>query len=334
MGTGTATVAYSYDCEPRDGAQTRTFCITVPSGTLVVHKSLIDRLCADAAVGRGEVSSVQIPDGVEKIGSMAFADCALLQSVCVPLSVTAIAEAAFRGCGALSAITLPALIGTIGADAFSGCEALSSVVLSNPIKINECIWNAFRQTGAIIRYNVTYPPIDGYTERGGVYVPNDSRSEHAPFTQADYASLIGEVVRQVVCTDSDYHHNPSEFLGQSDTVNFERVARYLGAKRQAREQAEASAPHNRIERTNYGRSLYALCTQAPPNADACRRVLSALEKYNCNGSSPPSELRFLLPFYRPCGKFGLSESNIGKWVKASGDNDMRKTIIALGSMIA
>jgi hypothetical protein len=321
--------AYSYD-----GAQTQTFCITVPEGTRVVTSGLVDGLCANAAVRREELSSVKIPDGVEQIGSMAFANCALLQSVCVPLSVTAIARAAFSGCGALTAITLPALIGNIGADAFSGCGALSSVVLSNPIKINECIWNAFGQTKAVIRYNVTYPPISGYTERGGVYVPNGSQFERASFTQADYASLIGEVVRQVVCTDSDYHHNPSEFLGQSDTANFERVARYLGTKRQAREQAEASAPHNRIERTNYGRSLYALCTQTPPNADASRRVVAALQKYNCNGSSPPSELRFLLPFYRPCGKFGLSESNIGKWVKASGDNDMQKTIVALGSMIA
>lgn len=57
---------------------------------------------ADDAFKNKDVTSVAIPDGVERIGWFAFYGCHALERVTVPTSVTAIAYAAFEGCPSLT----------------------------------------------------------------------------------------------------------------------------------------------------------------------------------------------------------------------------------------
>ncbi len=51
-----------------------------------------------------EVTDLVIPEGVTKIGNLAFQDCFSLTSVTIPSSVTSIGSGAFNGCSQLSAV--------------------------------------------------------------------------------------------------------------------------------------------------------------------------------------------------------------------------------------
>ena len=94
--------------------------VTVPSS---VNGSKVTAIGARAFEG-SSVTSVTIPDGVAKIGQMAFSDCALLTSVTLPSTLTSIGDCAFDGCAKLKSITIPSSVVSIGDDAFDGCDEL------------------------------------------------------------------------------------------------------------------------------------------------------------------------------------------------------------------
>ncbi len=116
--------------------------------------------------GCSQLTEVQLPDGVTKIGAYAFSGCTSLTTVKVPESVTSIGESAFNRCRNLENLNLPAGItgmeckntfngckkltlkivvpdGTtkIGDGTFQDCEALTEIVL--PDTVTEIGKNAF-----------------------------------------------------------------------------------------------------------------------------------------------------------------------------------------------
>ena len=116
--------------------------------------------------GCPQLTEVQLPDGVTKIGAYAFSECTSLTTVKVPESVTSIGESAFNRCSNLENLNLPAGItsmeckntfnrckkltakivvpdGTtkIGDSTFQDCEALTEIVL--PDTVTEIGKNAF-----------------------------------------------------------------------------------------------------------------------------------------------------------------------------------------------
>ena len=70
----------------------------------------------------------RIPDGVIKIGDMAFYSCDKLESVTIPESVTGIGAEAFAYCSSLQSITIPDSVMHIGKDAFHFYQSLQSIV--------------------------------------------------------------------------------------------------------------------------------------------------------------------------------------------------------------
>ena len=62
-----------------------------------------------------DVTVVNIPEGVKKIGNYAFCDCRKLVEVNIPETVTTIAYRSFYSCQALESITLPASLKTMNA---------------------------------------------------------------------------------------------------------------------------------------------------------------------------------------------------------------------------
>ena len=79
------------------------------------------------------MSSVNIPDGVTLIGSLAFSYCQLT-SIDIPNSVTQIGSLVFRGCP-LSSVNIPASVRIIDSNPFYGCEPLASITVDagNPV---------------------------------------------------------------------------------------------------------------------------------------------------------------------------------------------------------
>ena len=80
------------------------------------------------------ITSVQIGEGVTKVGSYAFYYCYNLADVSLPSTLTSVGDYAFSGCSSLSSVTLPDSLESIGYSAFNSCESLTSVTLSKGLE--------------------------------------------------------------------------------------------------------------------------------------------------------------------------------------------------------
>ena len=80
-----------------------------------------------------EIGSVVMGNGVTRIGSQAFVDCAKLSSVSIPNSVTIIGSYAFGNCDGLTDITIPNSVTSIDPGAFSRCHGLTSVTIPDSV---------------------------------------------------------------------------------------------------------------------------------------------------------------------------------------------------------
>lgn len=74
----------------------------------------------NSAFQRTNITSVKIPEGINRIGDSAFEGCSFLNGVVIPSSVTEIGVDAFFGCLELDKINIPSGINTIGNRAFFG----------------------------------------------------------------------------------------------------------------------------------------------------------------------------------------------------------------------
>ena len=81
---------------------------------------------------RKNIKSVQLPDGLKKIGGCAFNYVTNLESVDIPDSVTTIGYNAFSGCN-LKKIVIPASVVNIGSSAFSGIVTDDGEITAGPI---------------------------------------------------------------------------------------------------------------------------------------------------------------------------------------------------------
>ena len=80
--------------------------------------------------GCPQLTEVQLPDGVTKIGAYAFSGCTSLTTVKVPESVTSIGESAFNQCSNLENLNLPAGITSMECKyTFNGCKKLTAKIV-------------------------------------------------------------------------------------------------------------------------------------------------------------------------------------------------------------
>lgn len=78
---------------------------------------------------RDRIAAVQLPEGLTRIGDLAFYGCENLTSVVIPDSVTEIGWHAFDGCTNLSMLTMSRNIRVIETSAFEDCYDLRAVYL-------------------------------------------------------------------------------------------------------------------------------------------------------------------------------------------------------------
>ena len=81
----------------------------------------------DNAFSGCSLKTVQLHDGVLKIGSNAFSNCSALSTISFSKSLTDIGKFAFFGCGNLTSVVIPNSVKSIGEYAFSGCTGLLSI---------------------------------------------------------------------------------------------------------------------------------------------------------------------------------------------------------------
>lgn len=92
---------------------------TIPTGITHIHNAFWK--CTN-------LQNITIPEGVIRIGNLAFAECKNLKQITLPNSITSIGNAAFRKCESLETIFLPKGLIGIGKSAFSGCCNLKTII--------------------------------------------------------------------------------------------------------------------------------------------------------------------------------------------------------------
>jgi hypothetical protein len=99
-----------------------------------------------------KLTSIKMPESVEKIGPRAFAGCSALKSITIPDGVKIIDQAAFSNCKSLTSIKIPDSLEKIGWAAFLDCSELATVEINpHPIKY---------YAGATEKWNYAAPRID------------------------------------------------------------------------------------------------------------------------------------------------------------------------------
>ena len=94
----------------------------------------------DDAFSQSDITSINMPISITRIGHAAFYHCDQLDSIAIPDSVTYIGGQAFRGCERLKSIAFPKNLESIDYSAFDECDSLKSIVLPDNLKhIGSCI---------------------------------------------------------------------------------------------------------------------------------------------------------------------------------------------------
>ena len=113
--------------------------VVIPS---IINGRRVSAIASDSFAGE-PLTSVTIPESVEKIEGWAFSFCKSLSSVNIRDGVKEIGECAFYHCKSLTSISIPESVTKIGQAAFKGCKSLASVNLPDNVKIDK---NAFKGT--------------------------------------------------------------------------------------------------------------------------------------------------------------------------------------------
>ena len=136
-------VAYKYIGEMSEGTD-----LTIKDGTLeiadnafhsctgltsVVIPQSVERIGNSAFAYTG-LESVYIPEGVDSIGNYAFQYCRSLLSASVPKSAKSIGSSVFANCDNLSSVALSDGITDISISMFANCKNLKSIVLPTSLK--------------------------------------------------------------------------------------------------------------------------------------------------------------------------------------------------------
>jgi len=108
---------------------------------------------------------------VTEIGSNAFNDCTWLTSVIIPDSVNRIWYGAFRGCSELESVNIPDGITVIEADTFKDCTSLSTITVAD--SVNEIERGAFENCTSLDALRTVVNTDDGnkyITENESLFV--------------------------------------------------------------------------------------------------------------------------------------------------------------------
>lgn len=123
-------------------AKNQTGDVIIPSNVKEIGADAFKRYDDET---NANITSVNIPDNVTKIGENAFDGCSNLKSIILPKGITKISANTFSGCSNLETVTIPNGVKEIGPSAFSGCSKLQNIIIPDSVKeiggsaFGECI---------------------------------------------------------------------------------------------------------------------------------------------------------------------------------------------------
>ena len=94
----------------------------------------LERIGARAFAESAGITEITVPDSVKSIGSGAFCGCSGMENVTLPQGLTAIADELFSGCTDLMEVNIPESVTAIGENAFKGCSSLAVTSIPDGVK--------------------------------------------------------------------------------------------------------------------------------------------------------------------------------------------------------
>lgn len=102
----------------------------------------------------GKVSSIVIPEGIDRIEDDAFGGCFFLSNVQLPKSLLSIGDYAFGYCADLVSVELPENLESLGKGAFDACYGLKTVNIPKGItQIRDCTFRECRALAEIVLHD-------------------------------------------------------------------------------------------------------------------------------------------------------------------------------------
>lgn len=185
--------------------------------------------------GCSELTNIVIPDSVITIENSAFEGCTKLNSVAIGNNVTSIGNRAFFNCLELTDITIPDAVTSIGNQAFNNCDKLTNLVIGNSVKtIGD---NAFQYCRGLT--SITIP--DSVTKIGASAFQNCSEliavtigsnviniGEHAFTSCVKLVGITCDAVNPPVISSTTFNNVPDNFLiyVPEESVNEYKAAPY------------------------------------------------------------------------------------------------------------
>lgn len=103
--------------------------------SIIPDDGSIVKLAGSAFYNCGELTRIDIPEGVVEIGGSAFKYCRKLENVRLPESLTSIKSNAFDICLALDNVDIPRGVTEIGSYAFNQCQSLSEIIIPETVTV-------------------------------------------------------------------------------------------------------------------------------------------------------------------------------------------------------
>ena len=79
------------------------------------------------------ITSLTIPNSVEKIGYRSFENCSKLKTLNLSNKITSVDRYAFRGCSSLESVTIPSGVTVIGEYMFDGCSSIEELTIPGTV---------------------------------------------------------------------------------------------------------------------------------------------------------------------------------------------------------
>lgn len=242
----------------------------------------------NGAFTNSKIKNIDIPAGVVKIGSFAFADCDNLQSISFPSSVSVLGDYLTSDCDNLIAIDLKSSgITELPAYAFFNCMALSSVVLpDNLTTIHDGCFSATSTLQSIILPSTLKKIGNKAFQNSGIeniFIPKNVEligdfafANCNNLITADISAenpIIGKGIffycsklssltfnRQIIISDYSYAGTSSLNLNETDLSNVQSIGKYAFVD-------------NQSEKIEFGNELQMLDDHAMEGMNALTEII-------------------------------------------------------------
>lgn len=169
--------------------------------TSIEIPSSVTRIGNYALVNCSKLANITLPDDLKSIGNVAFGGCQSLTSIDIPSGITTIGEQTFSYCVGLKSINIPSGVTNIDKHAFQGCSSLTSMTVyaNTPPALGE---NVFEDANADLIVYVPYSLVSDYETKWGTN-PIEIQGLRATVTAAPSAitGLIDNSQAQALVTE-------------------------------------------------------------------------------------------------------------------------------------